>query len=87
MFQDITLVLSTGRSHLRRIGVRAVTAASLFVLLTVTHPAVALAHTDDDAEFGHMVGEFALWTAGLAAVVALLISVLWIRARMLRDEK
>lgn len=74
----------TGRSRLGRIRARVLTAAGLAVALALVHPDIAAAHAGDDAPFGHVVVEFALWGIGLAAFIGLLISVLWVRARLLR---
>lgn len=84
MSQHITRAPVTGRSRLGRIRVRVLTAAGLAVALALVQPEVAAAHTGDDAQFGHIVVEFALWGIGLAALIGLLISVLWVRARLLR---
>lgn len=46
---------------------------------------VAVAHTGDDATFKHVVIEFALWGAGLAVVLALLVAIFWVRAKFLRQ--
>lgn len=82
--QHMTRAPVTGRSRLGRIRARVVAAAGLAAALALVHPDIAAAHTGDDAQFGHIVVEFALWGIGLAAFIGLLVSVLWVRARLRR---
>lgn len=56
----------------------------LALALAFARPELAAAHTGDDATFKHVFIEFALWGIGLAAALALLIAVFWVRARVLR---
>ena len=67
-----------------RTALTALFMAGIAVIAAIAQPEVALAHTGDDAEFKHVVIEFALWGIGLGAAIALLIAVFWVRARVLR---
>ena len=74
----------TSRVQLRRIALQVLVAAALTLALAFGRPELAAAHTGDDAAFKHVFIEFALWGIGLAAVLALLVAVFWMRARLLR---
>ena len=67
-----------------RTGIRGLFATAITAVATLAQPAVAAAHTDDDADLKHMAIEFGLWGAGLGAVIALLVAVFWVRAMLLR---
>lgn len=75
----------TSRRRLQRIAGQVLVAVGLALSLAITQPGLAMAHTGDEAEFKHVVIEFALWGIGLAAVIMLLVAVFWVRARLLRQ--
>lgn len=75
----------TTERRLRRIAKR-IRTALLLAALFAARPTLAVAHTGDDATFKHVVAEFALWGLGLAAALALLVAVFWVRARILRRD-
>lgn len=74
----------TGRKRFGRVATGVLVGTGLALSLAVAQPGLAMAHTDDDAEFKHVVIEFGLWGIGLVAVIALLVGVFWVRARLLR---
>ena len=68
-------------------GFRGLFALALAVAAMVAQPAVAAAHTNDDADLKHIVIEFGLWGIGLGAAIALLVAVFWVRATLLRRDE
>ena len=86
MSQHMTPTPVTDRSRFGPVRVRILTAIGMAIALVLASSQSAAAHTGDDAEFGHIFLEFALWGIGLAAFVGLLIAVFWVRARVLRHD-
>lgn len=74
----------TDRTWVQRIASQLLVAVGLTLSLLVAQSGAAMAHTGDDAEFKHVVIEFALWGVGLAAAIVLLVVVFWVRAKLLR---
>ena len=62
-------------------GVQALATAAAIVLLT---PGAALAHTGSGASTRHVITEMGLWGLGIVATLAIVVSIFWVRARLIR---
>ena len=75
----------TTRTAARRIALRVLAAIVLGLLLLAAQPGLASAHTDEDVPFSHVLLEVGRWSIGVAAVLALLVALLWLRVRLRRS--
>lgn len=57
------------------------------VVLTASSPTAALAHTGEDASTGHIIVEFGQWGFGVAAAIAAVLFVFWVRSRFRQGSR
>lgn len=72
----------TSRTPAIRLADRVLAANALALLLLTALPGIAAAHTGEDVSLTHVIVEVARWSIGVAAVLALVVVLLWLRVRL-----